>query len=322
MRSLVVLLLSCAEPPPASAPAGVDPAPEASTWGYDEAVPTTGLDVATAEPAAQLFIDSLYDYHGKVVVTAFREAMGWSTSECPYTTVTDTESSGQQAYWTGLCYGDEGMWYKGPMTTWAFDQTNIREGNVEGVTDALRELAYEGYLFDGAGIRGQTDIFSDDGTKDFNCSCIAMHGQGTAEDGRVASFSLTDGPAHWFGGAQEGTWLQASSRPSLWMWFETNPNNVRRIVRIAGGVTVLGQRYGAVRVALELKRQRDRPESCLLSNESTFTLDLRDATTATWHALVFDMSGAEDDCIACAPTDGGPLCVNLSGLLDPETAPW
>ena len=85
---------------------------------------------------------------------------------------------------------------------------------------------------------------------------------------------------------------------------------------------MLGQRYGAARVDLELKRQQDRPESCLLSNESRFTLDLRDATTATWHALTFDMSGAEDDCIACAPTDEGPLCVNLSGLLDPEVAPW
>lgn len=297
---------------------------EPTGWSWEGEGPDEALSVDALATATQALVDQLLQINASPVLDSYGEVMTYSQDRCPEQTETSSETTGDMRYWDGVCLGAEDVWFKGPMTTWSWDDIEIAGGQVELLSDMMATSnAFDGYRFDGTGIRGQTDIYSEDGGIDFNCSCAAMQGAGQTEDGRVGFFSYMDGPSHWTGEASADTWMDQGVRPGLWLWAESDPVAALRHVTAEGNVTGFAERYDTASLALTLFAPLDRSASCM-ADLSSFALTIRDAETADWTELSFAVDDSDPAaCPACAALpDGEQVCVELGALLAWGTAPW
>lgn len=303
--------------------AGSDTAPP-SAWTWEGAAPDEEADAEALSEATQALVDSLRSVTASPVLSSYYEAMSYGLEWCPSQTETSSEATGDMRYWDGMCEGQQGVWFKGPMTTWTWDGIDIGAGSVDIISEILGSSpSFDGYLFYGNGIRGQTDIFDPTGAIDFNCSCTAMQGMGMAEDGRVGFFSFMDGPAHWTGPASEGTWMAEGWRPGLWTWAEVDPGAEMKQVTVAGNLTGFTERFDTARLDANVFRPTDGSLACTAGELSSLSLRVRDAETADWYDLAFAIEASEDSCLATAALESGAVVVvDLASLVSWEGAPW
>ncbi len=315
--SALLLLAGCAaEGTGDSAPSG---------WSWEEQAPEEVASAADLSLDVQALIDQLRTINAAPVLSSYYEAMGNSLAWCPEQTETTAETTGDMRYWDGVCAGSEDVWYKGPMTTWTWDGIDLAAGTVDIISTIMASSpSFEGYAFNGNGIRGQTDIYNPDSSVDFNCSCTAMQGMGMADDGRIGFFSFMDGPAHWTGPAAEGTWMAEGVRPGLWTWAEANPAEDMRHLTAAGNVTGFAERFDTARLDLTVFAPIDGSKACTAGDLSSFSLSIRDAETADWYNLEFEIDDSDAAaCTACATLESGEqLCVDLLPAIAWEGAPW
>lgn len=309
----------------ACAPGGDTGEPRApSAWQYDGGVPdeqATGEQLSTA---VQALVDRLLQVNAAPVVDSYRQTLDYSMASCPAPIPTSSDATGDMTYWDGMCLGDQDVWFKGPMTTWAWEDIDISAGTVDVISEIMASTPETmGFLMSGAGVRGQTDIFNADGSVDFNCSCTAMVGGGATEDGRSAWFSFMDGPAHWTGSASDGTWLADGLRPGLWIWAELNPVSGYQGVTVAGNLTGFTERFDTARLDLSVFRSPTSDKACVGGVMSSFTLRIRDADTADWYDLDFEVTEDTDRCLASATSESGEtVTVDLSDIVGWEESPW
>lgn len=317
---LAILMVACTSSPVVEAEAE----PEPSGWSWDGQAPDEGISVDELATSTQALVDQLLEINAWPVLESYTQVMSYSLDWCPEQVETSSETTGDMRYWDGVCAGTGDVWFKGPMTTWTWEGIEIAAGEVELLSDMMStSTAFDGYAFNGAGIRGQTDIYSEDGAVDFNCSCAAMQGVGQTEDGRVGFFSYMDGPSHWTGDASTDTWMEDGVRPGLWLWVEADPTTELRHVTAEGNVTGFAERYDTASLTLTLFGPLDRSASCV-GDLSSFALSIRDAETADWTDLEFAIDSSDPaTCPACAELpDGQEVCVELSALLAWGTSPW
>lgn len=317
----LLLLGGCA----GGAGAGEETGGAPSGWSWEGSSPEEAASAEDLSAAVQALIDRARTINAAPVLSSYYEAMSYSFEWCPEQTETTAETTGDMRYWDGVCEGNQSVWFKGPMTTWTWDAIDIPAGNVDIVSEIMSSSpAFDGYLFYGNGIRGQTDIYNPDSSIDFNCSCTAMQGMGMADDGRVSFFSFMDGPSHWTGSAADGTWMADGVRPGMWSWAEVNPDEDMKHVTLAGNLTGFAERFDTAKIDLTVFAPLDGSKACTAGDLSSFSLSIRDADTADWYELVFVIDDSlEGVCGACAPLETGEeVCVDLSPILVWESAPW
>lgn len=311
-------LVGCAGP-------AAEPADEPAAWAWEGSAPEEQASAEELSDAVAELLVAVRTVNAEPVLDSYQEAMSYRLDWCPELTETSSEATGEMTYWDGMCEGAEQVWFKGPMTTWNWEAIDLASGSVDLVSEIMASsTAFDGYRFHGSGIRGQTDIFNPDSSIDFNCSCTAMQGMGAAEDGRNGFFSFMDGPAHWTGAAAEGTWLEAGVRPGLWIWAEADPTVGLRHITAAGNVTGFSERLDTARIDLTVFAPLDGSKACTAGEISSFSLSLRDAETASWYELDFEIDDSDPTlCTACAPLESGEeVCVDLMPVLDWEDSPW
>lgn len=294
----------------------------ASPWEWEGRSPEATVSAEELSVAVTALMDAVPTIHAAPVVSSYQEAMAYSQGRCPDVTRASSEATGDVQYWAAMCQGAEGVWFKGPMTYWVWEDIALAEGSVDivsGLLAARPELA--GARYYGLGIRGQTDIFNTDSSIDFNCSCVAMQARGQTPDGQDLFFSFTDGPTHWTGAAADGTWMREGLLPSLWSVAREDAETDRRRLDIVGDLSGFAERFDTASLSLSLSRPRDGSLAC--DADGALSLTIRDAETALWHPLSFVISADERACLACADWDDGErICVDLASYLDWDDSPW
>lgn len=294
---------------------------EASAWEYSEDTAAAPVTQEALQAAVEALVGALFSATADPVLRSYDEAMEFAAGDCPTATTTITEANGEVRYWESLCHTDREIWFKGPMTTWAWTGNPVADGSVDFISAILAETR-PGFRVSGRGISGQTDIYSSDGVLDFNCSCAAMMGLAEDDAGTEAFFNYVDGPTHWTGPAAQGSWMEAGLHPGLWMWAERSPTTGLVSVQVSGNVSGFHERFGSARLDLNLSRPLDGAAPCLSDPPTQLRVLLRDDESAEWLPLDFTVRATESACLATASFGELALEVALDGLLDWEERPW
>lgn len=314
---------------PALLASGCAPAPEtvtdssteeaASAWTYEGADLDEPMNAEDLQAALQALVNRVRTINAQPVVDSYRGAMSHAYGECPTLVETSSDLTGDVDYWDGMCEGERDVWFKGPMTTWTYEDIDVADGQIDLVSTILEQ---NGFLYTGAGVRGQTDIFSVDTSIDFNCSCAAFWGQGVNSEGGSSFFSLVDGPSHWTGSEAEGTWLADGLRPGLWQSFEINTAEGFQMASIHGSITGYAERYDTAQFDLDLFRPLDHSSACY-ADLTVFTIEVRDAQTGQWASIDFRVETNGDACAATGEVEGtGEITLDLATVLDWTESPW
>lgn len=307
-------LLACADPTDPEGPAR-DPLPSAWEW-EDSASLAREADLELLSASVQALFDQARGVRAAAVHANYAAAMALATETCPTQAITTTEQQGLVHYWDGQCATEGGMVFKGPMTTWSWEDTPLFGS---GVPELDHMIPDDGLRYDGQGMMAQADIFAQSGAPDFNCSCFAMEGTGEDGVGNRGYFNWVDGPTHWTGAETAGTWMEGGGlRAGLWQYYLLDPNAGIVSLHLRGGLTGHAERYDSIWA--ELRGSRPLGGSMPCAPDFQVDLEVRDGATTAWIAASLTMT---QGCVACTTLEGvGELCADLEPLFDWEEAPW
>ena len=179
----------------------------------------------------------------------------------------------------------------------------------------------DGTLWTGNAMKGQTDVYTLDGSLDYNCSCSAALGEGDPDAETHGWWSFTDGPTHWTGPEDDGTWMDRGEQSSLWVEFRRNETAGTWVGGLRGSVSGRGEVYGSVEMNIALSGDLDDLTTCSSNNRVQMTV--RETATGRTTDLDFTLDTSQA-CYACVTVvEGEPdVCVDLSSFNDWEGAPW
>jgi hypothetical protein len=172
-------------------------------------------------------------------------------------------------------------------------------------------------LWTGFGFNGQTDIFADDGSFDFNCSCTMVDATGITIDGLPMFFGITQGTAHWTGPEAFETWMENPSIiPEILIIGTGTPE--ARSVNSQGSLSGVGERYSAMAWDLSVHSVTEAGQIRCTTGE--MTAKIRDEVDLSWFELEF---AVDEHCQACTETESGEsACADLTSVVDWEESPW
>ncbi|GDX78700.1 hypothetical protein LBMAG42_05110 [Deltaproteobacteria bacterium] len=313
--SLLFLALAC-DPGGDSAVSPTEdsrPSPEGWSW-EDTAAEPEPLDVSTLAADLQANLEAMYEVKATVPLDSFEAAYAYHTDRCPMNPViTETADRGTTLYFDGLC-DLEPVDFKGPALYYEWNDAFIEPIAAMSVAAGLPSTI----RWTGRGFNGQTDIYSDDGTLDFNCSCTMIDVTGDADDGGHWFLGVTSGTAHWTGPEGVGTWMDDPAVvPELQI--VVNELGDQRSLHAGGTLSGYGSRYTSMSWQLGMDATRAGGGwGC--SSGATLAVSFRDDTDSDWSTLDFTVDSA---CGACATTESEEsVCVNLAPLLEFEGSPW
>jgi hypothetical protein len=286
------------------------PAADAA-WNWEPAdTGTVAQDVGEMELAAQDWVDRARTVVATDALDVYHAAMSLGTGSCPEVAV--TEGTFPTEYWDGMCSGPDGTIFKGPMTQFTWSALTVADAAGYELSAFIPD---DGLAYDGVGMYGQTDIYTADGSVDYNCSCWAIQGSGRGGEAH-AWFSLMSGPTHWTGEETADTWLADEAlRATLWQYYAEDATGARTAL-VSGSLTGLDFRYDTVEANLSLVR--DAAGAC--SALDLAWIEARDARTSTRATGDLDIA---PDCTACAHMgDDEDLCVDLAPLFAWEGTPF
>ena len=284
-----------------------------SAWGYESTHDADPVTAGDMEAALAAFVVRIPTTLANPVISSYFEARSLGTDGCPGEVVVEEEGVGTVSTWQGVCQTPDGITFNGPMTVWIFDGVSLSEADrVLGRGFPEDDLSYTG-----KGLRGQTDIFSADGSADFNCSCTAIQAEGHHEDGRQAWHTVADGPTHWDGSAAEGTWMEEGIQSGLeahWIRFPTG----RVEFYASGSLEGFYDRFSAGEAGLRVDRDPTMG-SCVMQGY----LRIRDIETARWYEFAVNQADGDLTCSTCVEDEElGSVCLNFQDLVDFEEKPW
>lgn len=314
LLALASILAACA-PSNDTGVATTDSRAVPGAWVWDDT--TTGtqpLDPVVLAADLQANLEAVYQVTATAPLRSFQEAYAYHTDSCPLTpAITETDGYGTTLYFDGLCTNEQ-VDFKGPALFYTWDDDEIQPIAAMEVAGGLPP----GSRWTGYGFNGQTDIYSDDGLLDFNCSCTMVEVTGVAPDRTQWFFGITSGTAHWTGPEGQGTWMEDPAIvPELQLTIRDE--GTHRSVRAGGTLSGVGERYTSMGWQLTLDGSRGIPVwDC--SPEGSLAVTYRDDADSSWGLMDLQV---EPDCTACGDAPGGEeICVNLVPLLDYSGSPW
>jgi hypothetical protein len=317
VRGLCILLLTTACDPGGdsaiTAAADSRTGPEGWSW-EDTAAEAAPLDAATLAADLQANLEAMYEVKATVPLDSFEAAYAYHTDRCPVNPViTESPENGTTLYFDGLC-DLEPVDFKGPALFYQWNDAFIDPIAAMSVTAGLPSTI----RWTGRGFNGQTDIYSDDGTLDFNCSCTMIDVSGEADDGGHWFLGVTSGTAHWTGPEGVGTWMDDPAVvPELQI--VVNELGAQRSLHAGGTLSGYGTRYTSISWQLWVDATK-AGDGWVCAPGAELGVSFRDDTDSHWSDLDFTVDAA---CAACATTEGGEVvCVDLVPLLQFEGSPW
>ena len=307
------LLVGCtADPPPAD-----DSRTEPTAWSWES--PDTGTPpvvVSELQADLQANLDATRVVRATDPLNSFRAVIEYATPECPRPAITTTEDEGSTYYFDQLCLAGD-MVFKGPalLHTWEDDHADP-----VAAMEVLRGLPPEA-RWTGYGFNGQTDIYSTDGTVDFNCSCTMVDIVGSDPQGNSLFFGMAQGPAHYTGPEGSGTWMDDPGIDPAMSLTVTDTAEYRQF-QLISTTSGIGGRYDAVELVMDgIAGKRDGDWDCA-ADSAKFTVDYRDSVDAVWHSV--SLTTADASCSLCGTLDNGEtVCLDPRyALLDWEVSPW
>lgn len=285
-------------------PAAEDPRSRPEAWVADtteNARPDADPEILAADIAAHLQATVRITAAAPLASFAEAYALG-SPPDCPSPTVTASPDYGTTLYFDGLCTRGP-MTYKGPALYYTWENQAIQPIGPMILASALpADILWSGHAFN-----GQTDIYSEDGRLDFNCSCTMVNLTGTDAAGAQWFLGNTEGVAHWTGPAGVGSWMDDPAvNPSLQIGATVESD--QKSVSSAGTLSGVGERYRAMGWDLHLTTDGERYEGEL-------SLDYRDDRDARWATLDFEVDAEGQAC-------GGDVCLDLRPMLEFRSFPW
>lgn len=319
LAATLIALIACSGEK--TADTGEPVATDAQDWSWtDTAAPATATAAELEESLASL-VETTVSLSARPVLQSYAEAMTYSEDGCPNIVYASAETTGDVSYWDGLCESSTGVTFKGPMTTWSWDEIDLANGEVDMLSGYLSGPG-NGYTFTGQGIRGQTDIYDDTSEIDFNCSCIAMMAAGRHTDGTVGSVDYLDGPSHWTGAASQGTWLEQDLRVNMVKWATLDPAKQNINVNYQGGITGLPGRFDTAKMDAVLSWEIGGELGCKDDGFQLLSLRLRDGETAEWSEPEFTVGPVGEACMACMMYDDQEVCVDVHSLITEVELEW
>ncbi len=313
MHPLPLALLASCGGPPIDEPEPVDSTLQVTAYDPDVEPPSTELQLDEAAEAAQNTLDHLRVVTGAGTVSYYGALYEQRSQSCPSAAV-GSDAWGDTEYWDGACRTPQGVWFNGPMTRWTFAEADMASGFA---TVFGYQFQDDDYAWTGVGMQGQTDIYDEAETFDFNCSCTAAMAIGVGEEHQIAYRSLINGPTHYDALEGGGGWWDEGilSETQTTFWVDTKKDEVELVA--SGTFSRMHERYDTVGFQVRARWGR-RDDRCLLLSQGT--LRVRDAATG----VVFDgRLDSADDCTWCVTTgDLEGLCVDGRGVFDWDETPW
>ncbi len=306
----MILLLACSDPPEQLA------VELPSAYAYEAGTQDDAVDLVELQADAQAVLDDLRVYNAGPIIDAWYDAHTYAGRDCPLETISETAENGYVVYFDGECVAADRYWFKGPMTTYDFEDNRLEAFEVYD----LRPYLEGDSAWTGQAIKGQTDVYDAESTLDFNCSCTATIASSLADPNAPAWFSYTDGPSHWTAPtADTAAWMNNGITSNIFMWFSTTASDSRWQAVVNGSVTGVGATYG--NIALDIRLAGSQLEQGVLCDPGlTFSVEARRSSTGARTRMEFETAAGA--CSACAVVGDGEVCLDLTNALDWEGAPW
>jgi hypothetical protein len=311
-------LLACTSSSEPIAPEPADTGPTtASAWEYAAEDATFVVDVGVMQRELQTLVNELRGYNATPVLDAWGGVRAYGDELCPAETVTESAENGTSTYFERLCIANERTYFKGPMTVWDFTDNDLLAFEVVDVAENVR---LDGTLYSGRAMKGQTDVYELASDLDYNCSCTAVVGASDAVDEKQW-WTYTDGPTHWTGPEDDGTWMEEGHQSNVYQHYRRSPDEGEWSVVIEGAVTGHAEVYGSVSLMLSYSGSLDDLATC--PNTSSVEAVVRDTATGQSTTLTFGMDPSKP-CFGCATVveDQSPVCIDFSVINDWEDSPW
>jgi hypothetical protein len=276
-------------------------------WEWESEPTEVEGDIALLGEELSEAMSSLRLLEGYPALQSFVHTLEYADDECPRIDIVE-EESGHTSFFNNLCQAESGIWFKGPATWAAWE---------EGSGSPFVPLVADGLLWTGMGFNGQTDIFSEDGLVDFNCSCTMVSAHAIDPDsGTRYAINVASGISHWTGDADEGSWMESSDVvPDVHLSARDSPRERR--IEGWGAVSGLGERWSAFTYEFDLQISVSDPSECVAALLPTFTV--RHSDTGEWFELALAQG---EGCSYCAELHDQEVCVDMSGLLNWGELPW
>jgi hypothetical protein len=311
---LTAVFLACVGDEPGSPAEDTGPT-SALAHPYEEAGNAAVVDPALLQSELQALVDTLRSYNATPVLDSWAAVRAYGDANCPSETITESEANGTTTYFERLCIANDVTYFKGPMTVYDFTENTLLAFEV---ADVQTNVELDGSLWTGRLMKGQTDIYEPGSTLDYNCSCTAALAS-SSTNAIEQWWTYTDGPTHWSGPEDDGTWMDRGVQSNLYQHYAEYTDAGYWWVRVRGAVTGHADVYGSVELDIMLGGPTTAPQSCAPS--STAQAVMRHTDTGRSTPLVFTFEGGVS-CSACAPVDGGEVCVDFAPLHAWEGSPW
>lgn len=296
----------------------VDSTPTASPWEYQRDSQDDGFDVDVLESELQDLLGDLRSYNATPVLDSWGAVRAYGDDQCPEETVTTTVENGTATYFERLCVANKVTWFKGPMTVYEFADNDL-------LSFEIQELYVYGNLdgtpWTGTMMKGQTDVYQLDGSLDYNCSCTAGLAEGDPDAETHAWFTYTDGPTHWTGPEDDGTWMDRGEQSSLYLEYRRSLTGGRWQAGARGSVSGRGEVFGSVEMSIALSGESSDLTRCSLDDR----VRLAARQTDTGRTLDLELTlDTETSCTFCGTAVEGEreICLDLSSVNDWKGAPW
>ena len=316
--SVLAFALACAVPNPEPSPDTPDTGPTtASAWEYTPEETSVVIDAGAMQRELQALVDNLRGYNATPVLDAWDGVRAYGDEACPAETVTESAANGTSTYFERLCVANHRTYFKGPMTVWQFTDNDLLAFEVD---DIAQHVMLDGSLFSGRVMKGQTDVYEITSDLDYNCSCTAAVAASENAE-RLQWWTYTDGPTHWTGPEDDGTWMDAGHQSNVYQHYSRRPTDGVWNVVIEGSVTGHAEIYGSVDMLISIGGGMEDLRTC--GNAATIEVVMRHTETGQSATLTFGMDPSQA-CYGCAVVaeDQSPVCIDFSGLNDWEDAPW
>lgn len=307
--------LGCGGPPAPAAPARTpDTAgPPPAAWDYTPSASDAppGPELVAAD--AQRVLDAIPTVRAAAALAAWGQVHALAEPRCPSEIEASSSSDGDTTHFELMCRTSRGVWFKGPFTTWSFADNRL---DTIALAGELRALHPDLRLpFTGAAMRGQVDVFDEDGTLDFNCSCTALEAAHTTDAGVRHALSYVDGPVHWEAPQAPAAWFDGGRLAQLYVHTERAPDGGTAVFA-RGALTGFTDAHGSAQVWMELRTTPTDAARCWV-DRLDFTL-----RTPSGARTQVSFGAADAACVSCADLDGERICVDLSAYADSAELPW
>lgn len=306
---LITVALACTDS------AGEEGTPTAYT--YESPVVEGQADPVVIQSEVQDTLDNLRTFNAGPLITAWFQIRAYGDDMCPGETIWDSEDDGHVIYFDILCVVDDHIWFKGPMTTYAFEDNTLQQFEVY---DPIRYMDGVKPYYTGQAIKGQTDVYDMTSDLDYNCSCTAILAEGDDEAGDFHTWlSYTDGPSHLTAPESDPTlWMNQGIFSHLYLQFDRATEGTRWQANLEGSVTGYTATYGDIELDLEIAGFYDGGvRTCEKGGGGT--VEVRHTVTGQRTAMTFTV---DETCNACADVGDGTVCLDFSTLADWEDSPW